>query len=216
MATIIPAILEENFENFESKLSQILKIPDVSTIQVDFSDGEFAPHKTLSIAELELLNPAYTWEAHLMVKDPRAYFFDAKLLGFSKIIFHYEALQNKNDLPALAEEISELKMTPVLAFEAETDPEQALPYLNIFGNFLILAVHPGYQAQEILPQTINHLKNLRNHVKNAIIEVDGGVKIENIQELYNAGADNFVVGSALFEGNTPAQNFEKLIQEIKT
>lgn len=212
---IIPAILEENIDDYDRRLAELLKIPDLHAVQIDFSDGQFTPRQTLPIGELELLNPAYSWEAHLMVSDPRAYFFDAKLLGFSKIIFHFEAV-NKDELEKIADEITELKMTPVLAFKPDTDPEQATPYLKFFQNFLVLGVNPGYQGQDFDPKVLGHVQNLRNQLKNAIIEVDGGVKISNIRQLKENGADDFVVGSALFADGTPAQNFEKFEQEIKT
>lgn len=218
MAEIIPAILEENWDKFSSRLSELLKIPDVKTLQVDFSDGKFTPHTTMAIGELDLLNPAYKWEAHIMANDPRSYFFDAKLVGFTHLIFHFEAAGSQKEAMAMADEIEELKMAPVLAINPETNPEEISGLLERFSQVLVLGVHPGYQGAEFVPETVEKVAKLRAMSKDVIIEVDGGVKTANIGAIAAAGADKFVIGSALYEGSpdiTPAQNFEKFALEIK-
>ena len=70
MAVIVPAILEETTDGFLDKVSEIVKIPQVECIQVDFGDGKFVPHTTLNVLDINPLNPAFTWEAHLMVEEP--------------------------------------------------------------------------------------------------------------------------------------------------
>ena len=74
MSTIIPAILETTKADFSEKLNLVTKLPSVERIQVDFGDGEFVPNRMLSISDIDLLNPAFTWEAHLMVKEPKDFF----------------------------------------------------------------------------------------------------------------------------------------------
>ncbi|MBU6447349.1 hypothetical protein KGQ24_00720 [Patescibacteria group bacterium] len=218
MAEIIPAILEENWEKFSSRLNELLKIPDVKTLQVDFSDGQFTPHTTMAIGELDLLNPAYRWEAHIMAADPRSYFFDAKLVGFTHLIFPFEAAGSQKEALAMAEEIEELKMTPVLGINPETGAEAIAGILDKFSQILVLGVHPGYQGADFMPETIDKIKKLRTMSKDVIIEVDGGIKTGNIAAIAAAGADKFVIGSALYDGSpeiTPAQNFERFALEIK-
>ncbi len=218
MAEIIPAILEENWDSFSSRLNALLKIPDVNTFQVDFSDGLFTARKTMPIGELDLLNPAYKWEAHLMVSDPHSCFFDAKVVGFTHVIFHYEAAGSDKQALDMAEEIEELKMIPVIAINPETSAEQISGIIGRFSQILVLGVHPGYQGAEFLPEILEKVSKLRAMAKNVIIEVDGGIKIGNIASIAAAGADKFVIGSALHEGSpeiTPAQNYEKFASEIK-
>ncbi len=217
MPEIIPAILEADRENFDKKLSALFKIPDLKQIQIDFSDGKFTEQATVPLADLDLLNPVYSWQAHLMVEDPRAYFFDAKLFGFNDVIFHFEAVADKNELQKIAEEITALKMHPILAIDAQTSAEAVLPYLQFFDEITVLTVKPGFQGGEILPESYEKIKKLRTEAKNVIIEVDGGVKIANIRQLLQAGADNFVVGSGLYEDGLEAlaSSFEKFQKEIR-
>jgi ribulose-phosphate 3-epimerase len=219
MAIVVPAILEDDWDNFRSKLETIIKIPGVKRIQVDFSDGQFTSHKDLQISELDILNPAFEWEAHLMVNDPRAYFFEAKLVGFKTVLFHFEAIKDKNEISQLAEELDALKLTPGLVINPETSITEVLPYLDFFKQISIMGIHPGEKGQKELPNIDEKVRELRNAYKNGILEVDGGVKISNIKELSAAGADLLIANSALFdtgsEGNkTPADNFQELSHAI--
>lgn len=211
MAVIVPAILEADHDRFLSKVDQICKIPDLRRIQIDICDGKFAPHKTIGLNEIEVLNPVFEWEAHLMVEKPEDYFFDLKLLGFSCAIIHYEAVSDKTQLAKLADQIHQLKMTAGLAINEKTPVEDALPFADMFDQILLLEVDPGAQGQVEAPDTPQRLQKLKNSSKNLIIEVDGGVNLGNARELGQAGANFLVVGSALYAENaSPAENFEKL------
>ncbi len=215
MAVIIPSILEETAESFKARASKIEKIPGISEIQVDFSDGIFAPHKTIMPQDLDILNPAFKWEAHLMAVDPKACFFDCKIAGFSKVIFHFEAAQDKNSLADLREKAKELKMSCALAVRPETEIEEILPYAADFEEILLLSVRPGFQGGKFIEETYGRLRKLRQGVGSAKIEIDGGIKPENAAKLAECGADFLVVGSELFEKAengeiAPEKNFEKL------
>ena len=219
MAIVVPAILEDDWSNFKNRLEVIMKIPGVKRIQVDFSDGQFTTHKDLQISELDILNPAFEWEAHLMVKDPRAYFFDAKLVGFTTVLFHYESVSDKSDILKLAEELDTLKLTAGLVINPETSIAEIAPYLDSFKQISVMGIEPGEKGQPELPGTVERVKELRKAYKNGILEVDGGVKISNIKELSAAGADLLIANSALFdtglEGEkTPADNFRDLSNAI--
>lgn len=215
MPTIVPAILEDNIDDFLDKQSEIFKIAGLQRIQIDISDGKYTPRTTLALSDLDVLNPAYEWEAHLMVENPQAYFFDAKLLGFNTVIFHFEAVEDKSKLSEYAEELRSYKIRPGLAINPETLVEEIFPYLEFFDQIQILGVQPGYQGQEQAVNTVDKVQKLKKHLKNAIIEVDGSVNSGNIVSLLEAGADLLVVGSALYsEGLSPAQNFEKLEQVL--
>ena len=92
MALIVPSILEDTPDAFREKLEAILTIPDVERIQVDVSDGRFTPRTTIAVRDIDILNPAYTWELHLMCGNPSQYFLDAKIAGFSAVLFPFEAV----------------------------------------------------------------------------------------------------------------------------
>ncbi len=221
MAQIIPAILEDNIDKLNSKILAVLKIPEVQRIQIDFSDGKFTDRTTVMPDDIDLLNPAYVWEAHLMVQDPSKYFFDLKVAGFNNALIHYEAVSTEQ-FGKICDELQKLNLTCSLAINPETEIEKILPILSLFESITIMGVKPGYQGQELAPETFNRIKKLREASKNVIIEVDGGVKLSNISELVAVGADRLIAGSALFKaepddkGQTfgPTENYRHLMAKI--
>ncbi len=90
MAQIVPAILEQTIEGFADKVSRMVKLPGVERIQVDFADNVFVPNKTLGVSEIDALNPAFHWEAHLMIDEPTD-FLDYQICGFKTIVVHFDA-----------------------------------------------------------------------------------------------------------------------------
>jgi len=220
MAQIVPSILEDNSAAFHEKLLEVLKIPEVRRVQVDISDGKFTPRKTVAVSDLDVLNPAYFWEAHLMVENPQEYFLDAKIAGFNSAIFHFEAVSDKKNLAQLAAELKKLKLEAGLAINPETKVEDIFEYAPLFDQILLLEVHPGYQGQTMQSGAMEKLEKLKKHLKNVKIEIDGGVKLDNGKAFAQAGADLLVVNSALYEAGethdqTPTQNFEKLSWEVQ-
>lgn len=214
---IVPAILESNPDIFADKLAAILSIPELKRIQIDISDGIFTSVKTLQLNELDILNPLYQWEAHLMVNNPEEYFLDAKIAGFNCLMVHFESLE-KDQLKDISEKIKELKMSAGLAVKLSTPIAKIFEYVDSFEQVLILGVNPGFQGQKISPEIFERIKSLKKSVKNVKIEVDGGVDFANVAELTLAGAEILVAGSAIFsttEGQSPSQNFELLDQASK-
>lgn len=209
---IIPAILEKTTLDFAHKIAKIQTLKGVTTVQVDFCDGKFVDNQTLEIqefAEIGLLSKKFDWEAHLMIQEPKnlQHYKDA---GFSKVIVHYEAFPTE----LLLEEAFEESVKLGLKFGIAINPETPVSVLRYFAdnihNFTLLSVHPGKQGNTFIPETFERIKELRLIAENATIEVDGGVNASNAGELYKSGADNLVVGSALFETENIKQNYQNI------
>lgn len=213
---IIPAILEKTPQCFAEKIAKIQTIKgvkhEVQTIQVDFIDGQFLDHETLSIhdfAEIGDLSPKYKWEAHLMILNPQN-FADYQTAGFSNIIVHYEAFENEEDLEEALDKIQKLGLTPAIAINPETPVTVLRYFTDTIHNFTLLSVHPGKQGNPFIQETYERVKELREIAHDAIIEVDGGVNANNAKALLEAGADNLVVGSALFETENTKKNYQEI------
>jgi len=209
MAIIVPAILEPDRQSLEDKIFQVTRITGVERIQVDFADGEFVSGKTLSVNEVDPLNPAFQWEAHLMVRQPQN-FLDYQIAGFSTVILHYEAFAKEEDVDNAAGEIKKLGMKPALAI----NPESPVSVLRYFGDtihdFTLLGVNPGSQGAPFLPQTVARAAELKSLVPNAILEVDGGISSRTIGLFLGAKVDSFVVGSGLAAGGEWQKNYDEL------
>lgn len=213
MAQIVPAILEQTLEGFLDKVARVTKLSGVERIQVDFGDGVFIKNQLLAPAAIQPLNPAFHWEAHLMVKEPKD-FFDYKIAGFKTIFVHYEAFDNSRDLHQAIEAIKSEGLKPALAVNPGTPVEVFKDFEKTVSHFLLMGVNPGAQGQEFLADTIRRIGLLRKLIPNGIIEVDGGINISNAKEVAKAGADLIVVGSAIVRASDINEAWEKLRLEV--
>ncbi|MDR3643171.1 MAG: hypothetical protein P4L74_06125 [Candidatus Doudnabacteria bacterium] len=211
MSQIVPAILEQTKDGFNQRLSLVLKIPGVERIQVDFGDGEFIENKLLSAADMDTLNPAFNWEAHLMVKEPKD-FLDYQICGFNTLIVHYEAFASAAELKKTLNEIKKMGFKNAVAI----NPDTSVNVLKdiIADEYLVMSVVPGKQGQEFIASTPQKIRDLRKLFPHAIIEVDGGINIGNAKLAAVAGADLICVGSALVKAPDVPKAFEDLTSAI--
>ena len=213
MALILPAILETTKEGFKERVSLVTKIPGVTKIQVDFGDGVFIENKLLEASEMETLNPAFEWEAHLMIKNPPD-FLDYQICGFKTLLLHYEAYETPNKLQEALLNVKNFGLNTGVVINPSTQVEKLKQFLGYTEQFLIMSVVPGKQGQSFIPETINKIKELRALLPHAIIEVDGGINETNIKSVSQAGADLICVGSALVKAENVNGAYEKLQMEI--
>jgi len=207
MAIIVPAILEKTKEDFNQRMSRVVKLPNLERIQVDFGDGKYIENKLLEAAEIDPLNPSFHWEAHLMVKEPQD-FLDFQICGFKTIILHYEAFSPSSELKKSFKKLKEMGFKTGLAINPSTEVE-VVKGLQV-DQILVMCVVPGKQGQDLIPLTIDKVKNLRRLVPRAIIEVDGGINETNIKTLKNAGADLICAGSALVKAPNMLEAWDRL------
>lgn len=210
---IVPAILEETKEGFLDKVSRVTKLSGLERVQVDFCDGEFVPNRTVSVHDIDALNPAFTWEAHLMVREP-VDFLDYQIAGFNVIVVHYEAFENTAALEQGIRQIKKLGLKAGLAVNPETPVDALMDFSHAVDQFLVMSVHPGFQSQEFLADSEKRVAALRKLAPRGIIEVDGGVKPSNILQLSAAGANLIAVGSALFETENIQENYDSLVKAM--
>lgn len=221
MSSIIPAILEQTREEFDDKNFIIERISGVERIHVDFIEaGQFGEQKTVTANKLDILNPAFHYEAHLMINQPED-FIDYQIAGFKTIIIHYEAFSGEEQVDNAATAIAKLGMAPSVAINPET-PVSVLRYFgDTIRHFLVMSIHPGSQGTPFLPESIKRVAELRALLGHVTIEVDGGINSSNARSVISAGADLLVVGSAIVKASDPASAYAKiensiLISETKT
>lgn len=209
MAQIVPAILEQDEAGFSDKVARVTKLAGCERIQVDFGDGVFIKNRLLPVADIDSLNPAFHWEAHLMIKEP-ADFLDYQIAGFKTILVHYEAYPSVEELQQAVVSIKAQGLKPGIVINPDTKVEVLRVFDNAANHFLIMGVHPGYQGQAFIPETVERVAALRKLIPGAIIEVDGGVNVDNIPQLVKAGADLLVVGSAIVKASDMQQAWGRL------
>ena len=214
MAIVVPAILEKTREGFLEKESLLKKLSGLERVQVDFADGVFVPNTLLSVDEIDTLSPMFEWEAHLMIKNP-ADFLDYQICGFGTILIHFEAFPDSVAVKNTLNAIKDLGMKAGVVVNPGTPIDVLDKFGSIADQFLIMAVEPGFQGAAFIESTYDRIFELRKLFPHAIIEVDGGVKEENIRHLKDAGADYLATGSTLFRSNNISETFQKLSDEAK-
>lgn len=209
MSIVVPAILEKDRVGFQEKANMLKSMSSVERVQIDFADGKFVNNTTISVEDLESLNPSFTWEAHIMHESPTD-FLDYHICGFSTCIIHYEAFKDNSELKKAIEKIKSTGMSAGLAINPNTPVEVCKEYEGLVSQFLIMAVEPGFQGAPFIETTYQKIQELRKLIPHATIEIDGGVKTDNIQKLKDAGADYLAAGSSLFSQTNPSESYTKL------
>ena len=217
MAQIIPALIasDENLTNdfkelklkFE-KLQPFLADFD-NWVQIDITDGKFVPTETvINLEDLRYFTEKTNVEFHLMINRPEEMIGQWARLDPKRIIVHIEAVEDMNELLNVCRE-KDVELG--LALNPETPNVMIEPWINAVDLILFLGVHPGRGGQEFIPEVLRKIKSLRRNFPNVKIEVDGGVRAENIEELKRAGVNIFVIGSGILK----SPDISKTIKELK-
>jgi ribulose-phosphate 3-epimerase len=204
---IVPAILTDDFKNFEQELSKINR--HFSSVQIDVIDGIFLPHKTFSEREeLRDINSEAYFELHLMVKDPIAEISRWKDIdSVTNAVFHIEAAVNPEECIKI---IKANGWKAGIALNPETKIEKIMPYVNMVDEILFMTVHPGQQGSAFLPEVLEKIKEFKKLGLNVIIAADGGINKHTIKSVTDAGAEKLYIGGAI----TRADDVEKAHEEL--
>lgn len=219
MIQIIPAILATTEEAYKEKLRKIESCPELveGWVQIDLMDNKFVQNKSIGpeIIAKYTLESSLKIEAHLMVEDPKTWIRELiKINSIKRIIFHIEI---EKDIEGIVDMVKKQGLEVGLAINPETSVSTLEPFLGNVDVILIMGVHPGFQGQEFIPESINRIKEF-SHLRSKNngefkIEIDGGITEENIKKVVEAGADIAIVGSGLFKYANLEEGLRK-IQEI--
>ena len=196
MVKIAPSILAADFENLENEIKEVEKA-GADYIHIDVMDGEFVANKTFGLEMLERSNSSTSLilDTHLMVENPIDWIDD-----FSKsdiITFHIEATDEET-ANKIIDELHEKEIKAGISIKPDTQVEEIIPYIDKVDMILVMTVEPGMGGQKLIPECLEKVRNLREIAPSLDIEVDGGINLENIEEVKNAGANVIVAGTAIF------------------
>lgn len=213
MIKIAPSLLAANFTKLGSE-AESLNMTDAYMLHLDIMDGVFVPNISFGYDIVKQLRPMSTliFDVHLMISNPMKYidnFIDA---GANSITFHYEA--SKQNAKEILEYICSKGVKAALSVKPSTsieEIEQLLPYMDML---LIMSVEPGFGGQKYIPSATDKIKLSRRLIDEkglkTLIQVDGGVNASNIAEIYTAGCDIAVAGTAVFGKSNRAKAIEEL------
>ena len=198
---ISPSILSADFARLGEEVDNVLK-SGADIVHFDVMDNHYVPNLTIGPLVCEALrNHGVTAEidVHLMVKPVDRIIPDFAKAGASYITFHPESSEHIDRSLQL---IRDSGCKSGLVFNPAT-PLDVLDYvMDKIDMILLMSVNPGFGGQSFIPNTLNKLRQARQRIDESgldiRLEVDGGVKVDNIAEIKAAGADTFVAGSAIF------------------
>ena len=209
---LAPSILTVKEEERNSVLSELKKL-GIIYLHLDIMDGKFVPNTTEGVGMLKKINKFnFVFDTHLMVEDPINYIDKFYKAGSDIITFHFEAVK---DVLPLIRKIHSLGIKCGVSIKPGTDPKVLLPYLKEIDQILIMSVEPGFGGQKFMPSALDKIKyfdDLRNESDDYtyLIEVDGGINLENVELVRNAGCNVVVMGTALINSNSKKEVIEKV------
>lgn len=182
-------------------------------LHIDVMDGHYVNNISFGIPVIQSIRK-YTdmkFYTHLMITDPEKYIKAFADCGSDNITFHIECT---DDPDALIASIRDLGVSVGISVHPDTPIEKVFPYIDKVDLILIMTVYPGFGGQGYLSSSNERIMKLRKEIdsrgSNTIISVDGGVGMNNIKEIYDAGARLFVAGSSVFGAEDPSKAVEDL------
>jgi len=170
-------------------------------LHVDVMDGHFVPNLTIGpfVVKAVRRGTSLPLDVHLMMERPDPFLSDFARAGASILTVHVEAVTH---LHRTLSEIRKLGMRAGVSLNPSTPPCLIEPVLDYADLILVMSVNPGFGGQELIPEVLPKIKEIRRLIvkkgRPVELEVDGGIKVENIGAAAKAGADVFVSGSGIF------------------
>jgi ribulose-phosphate 3-epimerase len=211
---IAPSILSADFSRLSDEVRAVER-GGADVLHVDVMDGHFVPNITIGplvVRGLKKLT-SLPLDVHLMIENPERYIETFAQAGSDWITFHAEVCPHPK---RVIKRIRQLNVRPGIVLKPATPLKTLFPVLEDLDLVLIMSVNPGFGGQSFIPSTLKKIARLKKLIDEnrypLEIEVDGGVKIDNIREVSKAGGDIFVVGTGIFK----TENYEETIRQLRT
>jgi ribulose-phosphate 3-epimerase len=201
---ITPSILNADFSRLNQEIDSIAEVSDL--LHLDVMDNVFVPNFTFDFeaASKIISESSLAVDAHLMVADVDLIAVQYAEVGCASVTIHAEATKN---IPQTLKNIRAAGSRSSLGIKPNTDIDQYADCIDLVDMFLIMTVEPGFGGQKFMENMMDKVRKTRTLIGDRPIwlQVDGGISMNTIEMALEAGADTFVVGSAVFNAPDPAQ-----------
>lgn len=218
MIHLSPSILAADFANLQKEIESVQK-GGATYIHVDVMDGAFVPNISLGLPVIKSIRPHVkgVMDVHLMIEAPERYLEAFEEVGADLLTVHLEAT---NHIHRVIQRIHDLGMKAGVSINPGTPVSLLEPLIEEVDLVLIMSVNPGFGGQKFIPYSLEKIKQVKALAEkynrlDLLIEVDGGVTMENAATIIEAGANVLVAGSSVFDGKATTANakaFMKLFE----
>ena len=210
---IAPSVLAADFNRMGEEIRAVERA-GADLIHFDVMDGHFVPNISMGVPVLQAIRKItkLPLDAHLMISEPEKYLEVFVKSGADSISVHCEVCP---DIPKIAKRIRELGARASIGINPETAIDRVIAAAEHLDMILIMSVHPGFGGQEFIPASLQKLREVRRELRrrgiSIDVEIDGGIKADNIADAKAAGANVFVSGSGIFG----EKDYGKIIAEMR-
>jgi len=212
MPIIAPSLLASNFLRLEDEC-KMLDESDADWFHLDVMDGRFVPNISYGMPVIEQLRKTTkkVFDVHLMIEEPERYAEAFRKAGADRLTVHIEACRH---LHRNLQQIHSLGMKAGVALNPHSPAELLTDVLQDIDTVLVMSVNPGFGGQEFISHTMQKIRNLRRMIHDrglpTLIEIDGGVTVENAAMIVKSGADVLVAGNTVFHSKDPKATIHTL------
>lgn len=211
---ISPSMLSADFGNLERDTKMIDRSA-AEWVHIDVMDGVFVPNISFGFPVMKPIRKATNkvLDVHLMIVEPEKYVRRFVEAGADYVTFHYEAT---NDIEGCINAIREAGAKVGISIKPATEAAALTDILSKVDLVLVMSVEPGFGGQSFIDGSLDKIRDLakmrREQGLDFIIEVDGGISAKNAAEVFNAGAEALVAGSAVFGAADPEAEIENMLK----
>ena len=219
---IAPSLLGADFSKLRSEV-ELCNDSKAEWLHLDIMDQQFVPNLSFGPAVVKSLrnHSDLFFDVHLMVSNPFDMLIPFIDAGANGISFHIEATESRFTFPPkiLINMIKKNRLKCGIAIKPKTPFSILKKYLDFIDYIVVMSVDPGFGGQSLIPSALNKISEIDSFLKDnqlrdkILIQVDGGVKLENYKDVINAGGDILVAGSEVFQSNNPIKTIQTMYEK---